>query len=86
MTIDEAVAHPRLLHVFMPDRVRTERANAVAKDLVAELEKRGHVVHPESSALGDANSILVDIATGVAWGATDPREGGRAEGVAKSKP
>jgi gamma-glutamyltranspeptidase/glutathione hydrolase len=86
MTIDEAVAHPRLLHVFMPDRVRTERGNAVAKDLVAELEKRGHVVHPEPSALGDANSILVDVATGVAWGATDPREGGRAEGVAKPKP
>ena len=31
----------------------------------------------------DANNILVDVATGVAWGAADAREGGVAEGVDK---
>jgi gamma-glutamyltranspeptidase/glutathione hydrolase len=86
MTIDEAVAHARVLHAYLPDHVRIERGNAPSRAVLTELEKRGHVIEPELSSLGDANSILVDVATGVAWGATDPREGGKAEGVAKPKP
>ena len=80
MTIDEAVAHPRIHHQYLPDRVRVEHGNPPSRAALADLERRGHVIHPEGAALGDANDILID-ASGVAWGAVDPREGGLAEGV-----
>jgi gamma-glutamyltranspeptidase/glutathione hydrolase len=85
MTVDAAVAHPRLHHAYLPDRVRIERGNAPPRPVLADLEQRGHVIHAEAAPLGHANSILVDAA-GVAWGAADPREGGLAEGVAKPGP
>ena len=53
---------------------------------IAELEQRGHTVRAEAASLGDANSILIDVATGVAYGAADPREGGVAEGVLERVP
>jgi gamma-glutamyltranspeptidase/glutathione hydrolase len=80
MTIDEAVAHPRVHQGFLPDRVRFERAIPLPAATVAALTRLGHTVKPDSMALGDANSILID-ATGVPWGASDPREGGKAEGL-----
>jgi gamma-glutamyltranspeptidase/glutathione hydrolase len=83
MTVDEAVAHPRVHHAYLPDRVRVERGNPPSRGALAELEQRGHAIHAEAAPLGDANSILVDVATGVAWGAADPREGGVAEGVSR---
>jgi gamma-glutamyltranspeptidase / glutathione hydrolase len=86
MTIDEAVAHPRVHHGYLPDRVRVERAGPPPKAALAELRQRGHTVDAEAAALGDANEILVDEATGVAWGAVDPREGGLAEGVERRGP
>jgi gamma-glutamyltranspeptidase/glutathione hydrolase len=85
MTIDEAIAHPRLHHAYLPDRVRVERGNAPPAAVLAELTRRGHVVHADAAPLGDANSILIDAA-GVPWGAADPREGGRAEGVTRRAP
>ena len=81
LTIDEAVAYPRVHHAYLPDRVRVERGNPPSHAALADLEQRGHAVRAEAAPLGDANSILVDVATGVAWGAADPREGGVAEGV-----
>lgn len=84
MTIDQAVEHARVHHQLMPDRVRFERTNPPPKASLAELVKRGHAVRAETPPLGDANNILVDIASGVAWGAVDPREGGKAEGVDRS--
>ncbi len=86
MTIDEAVAHPRVHHQYLPDRVRVERGNPPPAAVLADLRRRGHVIHSEGAALGDANDILVDGATGVAWGAADPREGGLAEGVSRAAP
>jgi gamma-glutamyltranspeptidase/glutathione hydrolase len=86
MTIDEAVAHPRVLHAYLPDQVRIERGNPPPRPVLTDLEKRGHVVRAETAALGDANSILMEMATGVAWGVVDPREGGKAEGVDKVNP
>jgi gamma-glutamyltranspeptidase/glutathione hydrolase len=85
MTIDEAVEHGRVLHTYLPDRVRYERGLAPPKVVLDDLMRRGHTVKAEGAALGDANSILVD-ASGVAWGAADPREGGKAEGLTKAKP
>jgi hypothetical protein len=35
--------------------------------------------------MGDANNILIDIPSGVAWGYADRREGGRAVGVSKAR-
>lgn len=86
MTIDEAVARPRVHHQYLPDRIRMERNNALPRAVVTELERLGHVVRAEAAPLGDANCILVDVASGVAWGTADARGGGRAEGVAKVAP
>jgi gamma-glutamyltranspeptidase/glutathione hydrolase len=83
MTIDEAVAHPRVHHQYLPDRVRYERAYPPPRAALADLEKRGHKVHGDVAPLGDANNILVDP-SGVAWGTSDPREGGKAEGIVRS--
>jgi gamma-glutamyltranspeptidase/glutathione hydrolase len=85
MTIDEAIAHPRVHQGFLPDRVRFERAIPLPPPAVADLTRRGHTVRPEAGALGDANSILIDAA-GVPWGAADTREGGRAEGLPRAAP
>jgi gamma-glutamyltranspeptidase/glutathione hydrolase len=82
MTIDVAVRHPRIHHQFLPDRVRIETTNAPPAEALADLERRGHTIKKEPSTIGDANDILVD-ADGVAWGAADIREGGKAEGVEK---
>jgi len=81
MTIDEAVEHPRVHHQYLPDRVRVERMNPPPRAALADLAQRGHLVRADVAPLGDANDILVDVGTGVAWGAVDPREGGEAKGV-----
>ena len=83
MSIDQAVEHPRVHHQYLPDRVRVERTNPPSRAALADLAQRGHVVRADVAPLGDANDILVDVATGVAWGAVDPREGGEARGVDK---
>lgn len=80
MTIDEAVEAPRVHHQYLPDRLRVERSFPVPREVLAELARRGHVIHPEIAPMGDANEILID-AGGVAWGTIDPREGGKAEGI-----
>jgi gamma-glutamyltranspeptidase/glutathione hydrolase len=85
LTIDEAISRPRLHHAYLPDRLRVERGHAPPADVLADLTRRGHTVHAEAAPLGDANSILFD-ADGVAWGASDPREGGTVEGVGKAPP
>ncbi len=70
-TIAEAVAAPRLHHQWLPDEVLAE--NAVAPDLVAGLEARGHTV-VRGGRWSSANSILV-TPDGLA-GAADPRTRG----------
>jgi gamma-glutamyltranspeptidase/glutathione hydrolase len=84
MTIDEAVLHPRVHHQYLPDRVRVEKGNAPERAALADLTRRGHTLHLDPMPIGHANSILIDPSTGVAWGAADPREGGKAVGVARS--
>lgn len=83
MSIDEAVEHPRVHHQYLPDQVRVERTNPPPRAALAELTRLGHVVRADAAALGDANEILVEVGTGVAWGAVDPREGGEARGIAR---
>ena len=83
MTIDEAVERPRLHHAYRPDRVRFEKTHPPPKAILAELARRGHTLRGEIAPMGAANDALID-ASGVAWGAVDPREGGKAEGIERS--
>jgi gamma-glutamyltranspeptidase/glutathione hydrolase len=81
LTIDEAVAHPRVHHPYFPDKVRVERGNPPPRAALGDLVKRGHVLHLDAIPMGDANEILVDPKTGTAWGTIDTREGGKAMGI-----
>jgi gamma-glutamyltranspeptidase/glutathione hydrolase len=83
MTIDEAVAHPRIHHQYLPDKVRVEKLNPPPKAALAELAQRGHTVDLDTMPIGAANEILVEVETGVAYGYADRREGGAALGLAR---
>ena len=85
MTIDDAINAGRVHHQFMPDKLRVEKQRPLPKNVLAELVKRGHSVEPNGLAQGDANDILIDAASGVAYGFADPREGGTSEGIKKSE-
>lgn len=83
MTIDEAVARPRLHHAYLPDKVRVEKGHAPPRAVLDDLVRRGHVIESSPAAIGDANNILIDSASGIAWGYADLREGGKAVGLPK---
>jgi gamma-glutamyltranspeptidase/glutathione hydrolase len=85
MTIDEAINTTRVHHQFLPDKLRIEKQRPLPKNVVAQLAKRGHVIEINGLAQGDANDILVDAASGIAYGFADPREGGISEGIQKSE-
>jgi gamma-glutamyltranspeptidase/glutathione hydrolase len=85
MTIDEAVAHPRIHHQYLPDTVRFEKGHPPPRAALDDLVRRGHLLDPSPMPIGDANNILVDVSTGVAWGYADWREGGKAIGLQKAK-
>ncbi|MBK8256441.1 MAG: gamma-glutamyltransferase [Polyangiaceae bacterium] len=85
MTVDQAVAAPRIHHQYLPDEVRVEKLNAPPKEALADLEKRGHKVVQNHIPLGHAMVIVVDK-DGIAWGYADTREGGKAEGPTSEKP
>lgn len=81
LTIDEAVAHPRVHHQYFPDRIRVEKSNPPPRAALDDLVKRGHALFFDGIPMGDANEILLDPATGTAWGTIDKREGGKALGL-----
>ena len=78
MTIEEAVAAPRIHHQWLPNSVRIEEGGISAEDIAA-LEGMGHTVQVRGGQ-GRASSIGVDPATGEFVGAPDPRspDGGAA--------
>ena len=80
MTIDEAAAHGRVHHQYLPDQIRVERLNQPPKAALADLEKRGHALRLDNIPLGHANVILADQ-EGTLWGYADLREGGKALGL-----
>lgn len=80
MTIDEAAAHPRVHHQYLPDQIRVEKLNQPPKEALSDLEKRGHKLRLDPIPIGHANVILIDK-DGVAWGYADAREGGKAQGL-----
>ena len=78
MTVEEAVAAPRIHHQWLPNAVRIEEGGISADDAAA-LEAMGHEVQVRGSQ-GRASSIGVDPETGEFVGAPDPRspDGGAA--------
>jgi gamma-glutamyltranspeptidase/glutathione hydrolase len=71
MSIDEAVAAPRMHHQWLPDQIRIE-GEGFSPEVVAELEALGHTVQVRGRQ-GSANSVGVDPVTGERVGAPDPR-------------
>ena len=76
LSIDEAVAAPRIHHGFVPDEIRYERARPISQSTRSALEKLGHHFSKKTIPIGDANVILVR--RGEAWAYADRREGGLA--------
>jgi gamma-glutamyltranspeptidase/glutathione hydrolase len=73
-----AVSAGRVHHQWLPDEIRAE-PGALAADVVANLEARGHRV-VETRAFGGAHVIGRDPETGAWLGAADPRRHGSARG------
>lgn len=71
MNIQTAVNSPRIHHQWWPDEIRTEQG--ISPDTTALLTKMGHKVI-QKSAMGGSQSILIDSANGMLYGAADPRQ------------
>ncbi|MGH7503047.1 MAG: gamma-glutamyltransferase [Longimicrobiales bacterium] len=72
MSIQDAVAAPRIHHQWLPDRVSIEEDGATT-DAVQALEAMGHSVRV-GGRQGSAHSIMIDPRTGERIGAADPRD------------
>jgi gamma-glutamyltranspeptidase/glutathione hydrolase len=81
MSAREAVAASRMDHQWLPDRVTVERGG-VSDAVVEQLRAMGHVVRV-GTGQGDAHTILVDLRTGIAYGANDARSGDSKVSVAR---
>ena len=76
MSLEDAVAAPRMHHQALPDYIRVERGGFSDATLDA-LRRRGHTVQ-EGGTSGDIEAIIRD---GDGWkGVTDPRYGGGGAG------
>jgi gamma-glutamyltranspeptidase / glutathione hydrolase len=71
MNLQEAVSAKRIHHQWLPDRIRIEE-DGVTAETVSALEAMGHTVQV-GGRQGSANSVGVDMRTGEALGAPDPR-------------
>jgi len=78
MPAGEAVATPRFHNQWVPDRIDFEKG-AFSGDLIQRLEGRGHHCRERPTMIGDAQVILVQDS--LMCGVSDPRGGGKAEGV-----
>ncbi|MEO8351451.1 MAG: gamma-glutamyltransferase [Chthoniobacteraceae bacterium] len=77
LTIDQALAQPRIHHQWRPDTLLLE--NTVPEDVRAALEAMGHHVRV-SDSVGVSVAIGRDLKTGAFSGAADPRVNGKAAG------
>ncbi len=78
MNVQEAVDAPRFHHQWLPDAIRLERQGFPA-DVVTALEAMGHSTQVGDD-MGDVHAIMIDEATGLRLGASDPRLDGRTLG------
>ena len=77
MTLDDALAAPRIHHQHLPDVLYFE-PNGLSADVIAALRGMGHAVEPREGYIGSGPTIL---RKGNLWtGAADPRSGGAAKG------
>jgi gamma-glutamyltranspeptidase/glutathione hydrolase len=74
MTLDKALAAPRIHHQWSPDVLKIEKA--AGAEIVTELKKRGHQVE-EVTEMGACNGIM-KLADGRLMAAGDPRVPGAA--------
>lgn len=72
MTAAEAVAAPRVHHQWLPDELLVEPWG-LSPDTLALLRARGHVVVVADESQGRAPTLVIDPATGLRFGASDPR-------------
>jgi gamma-glutamyltranspeptidase/glutathione hydrolase len=80
MTIQEALEAPRFTKSTF-DGVDVQLESRIAGSVQQELERRGHKVSWEgafSEVMGGGQAVLHDRATGVNYGASDPRKDGSA--------
>jgi gamma-glutamyltranspeptidase/glutathione hydrolase len=78
MTIDAAVAAPRVHHQHLPDVVFVEK-DALAPAVASELDKLGYKLDSNATGFGAVTAIA--RAPGGGWlGTADPRNGGGASG------
>lgn len=76
MSVEDAVASPRIHHQWQPDIVRYE-PGAFVEGALEDLENMGHnQMRPGGYGIGDANSIV--LKDGLMHGSSDPRNDGGA--------
>ena len=78
MNVQQAVDAPRFHHQWLPDAIRLESQGFPA-DVVTALEAMGHSTEVGDD-MGDVHAIMIDPATGLRLGASDPRQDGRTLG------
>jgi gamma-glutamyltranspeptidase / glutathione hydrolase len=84
MQLQQAIDAPRFHHQWLPDHLYWE-AFDLSSDTRGALEKLGHKFRDkpgfsDAEVIGDAHAVMIDPATGVRMGASDPRRGGGAAG------
>jgi gamma-glutamyltranspeptidase / glutathione hydrolase len=76
MPVAQAVEAPRINNQWMPDMITYEHFGMSA-DVIAALKAKGHTLKErqsyEGAYQGDAESISVDLESGMRFGASDPR-------------
>jgi gamma-glutamyltranspeptidase/glutathione hydrolase len=78
MDASEAVAAPRIHHQWLPDVLEVEPGTVA--DVIQDLRGRGHEVKVADREWSSAQVIVVDPASGLFSGASDPRSDGLALG------
>lgn len=72
MNARQAVSAPRLHHQWLPDAIQVE-PYGLSADVAEALRAKGHQIADNPRYMGDAEVIMIDPATGVRLGASDPR-------------
>ena len=76
--LHEIVAHRRLHHQYLPDRIEVE-PGALTEDALAELRSRGHAIRQLDETYGNMQAVAWDLRSGAVTAASDPRGIGRGE-------
>ncbi len=77
MSLEQAVAAPRIHHQYLPDRIEVE-PNGLEAATAQALERRGHHLAVAERGWGNVQAVRVDPKTGLRQGASDPRFEGAA--------